>query len=128
MLQQIALLSDALHDEADREHVTSCVNLLDKLVAGHLETEETLMDTLGYPGAAQHKVEHAELAASFQELRDMLRGRGGSPDLATELNLRVNGWLFKHVLKTDRTFSAFLREGKHADADADAGAGAGAGG
>jgi hemerythrin-like metal-binding protein len=111
LLLQIVQLADALRDDRDPEHQAACINFLDALVAGHLETEATLMETLHYPDSAHLKSQHTELVSAFHHLRDALnlKRSGDSPDLVDELNRSVYGWLFKHVTHTDRTFSAFLR-------------------
>jgi len=108
LLARLAALAEAMRGSS-RQRIEVAINLVFKIVVGHLETEETLMDSLRYPDARAHAREHAQMLAAFRALYERLALEGPTAELASELGLQVNGWLNDHVQQTDKAFGDFLR-------------------
>ncbi len=81
---------------------------LGSYVAFHFGTEEALM--AGLPQAEEHAGEHLQQHRFFVEQLAVMRARAeGEADGATsQLVDFLNGWLYDHILKTDRQLGALL--------------------
>lgn len=83
--------------------------LLEKLVnytVIHFKTEEELLDKYNYPKTAEHKAEHNDLADKAKKyLKDY---KSGDLDFTDDVIYFVKDWLKKHMVHTDKKYSAFL--------------------
>lgn len=74
----------------------------------HFAAEEYLMETHHFPGLATHRVEHEAFARNIAKyLDDYKSGKTGAP---VSLLLFLQSWLREHILKSDKSYSAFLNE------------------
>jgi hemerythrin len=74
----------------------------------HFSTEENLFRQHGYPGADQHKQEHADLTA---EARKLLKEFDAGNWMLTIDTLKfLSNWLNNHILSEDKKFGPFLIE------------------
>ena len=62
-----------------------------------------------FPGAVEHKREHASFVATLAALRAQLEKQGPGGYLAIDVNNKVCNWLVRHVLGTDKALGTFLR-------------------
>jgi hemerythrin len=82
--------------------------ILDRLVtyAGlHFAAEESLMERHDFPGLSTHRI-HEMFRTKMRTLLE--RQRSAKAGVAVELLLFLQSWLKKHVLRTDKQYSAFL--------------------
>jgi hemerythrin len=83
--------------------------ILDRLVtyAGlHFAAEESLMERHDFPGLSTHRIQHEMFRTKMRTLLE--RQRSAKAGVAVELLLFLQSWLKKHVLRTDKQYSAFL--------------------
>ena len=83
--------------------------ILDRLmtyVGLHFTAEESLMERHDYPGLSTHRTQHEMFRKKMVIFLD--KHRAAKPGVAVELLLFLQGWLKKHVLTTDKQYSAFL--------------------
>jgi len=72
----------------------------------HFAAEELLMSEHAYPGLETHRAEHRRFARNIKRfLEDYKAGKTGVP---VELMLFLQSWLNDHLLKTDKSYSAYL--------------------
>lgn len=86
-------------------------DILDELVeytVYHFEIEEGLCREHGFPGYAEHKTAHDELAATAFDLQGKLREGGAT--LSFELLDFLHGWLMEHTMGLDQEMGPYLRE------------------
>ena len=83
--------------------------ILDRLMtyAGlHFAAEESLMERHNFPGLSTHQIQHEMFRKKMTTLLE--RQRSAKAGVAVELLLFLQSWLKKHVLRTDKQYSAFL--------------------
>jgi hemerythrin len=83
--------------------------ILDKLMtyAGlHFTAEESLMERHEFPGLSTHRIQHELFRKKM--IFFLEKQRTAKAGVAVELLLFLQTWLKKHVLKTDKLYSAFL--------------------
>jgi hemerythrin len=73
----------------------------------HFETEESLMDSSGYPMAEDHKFQHRELRGRLVRLGDMVRH--GENDGVAAGFLMLKDWMLFHLDSLDRALANYLR-------------------
>ena len=72
----------------------------------HFSHEERLMLKYGYPGVAEHKVEHRELVDSVRQLQQKILQTG---KLVEDKDLEfLERWLTEHILATDMKLGSYL--------------------
>lgn len=97
------------HAVAEGESPAYLAALLDELInctVWHFSHEERLMLKHGYPEAAEHKTEHADLIDSAKALQQTVLGGGGAvadADIAF-----LERWLTEHILTADGRLGEFL--------------------
>lgn len=83
--------------------------ILDRLVtyAGlHFAAEESLMERHEFPGLSTHRIRHEMFRTRLMTFLE--RHRTANTGVAVELLLFLQAWLKRHVLQTDKLYSAFL--------------------
>ena len=78
----------------------------------HFAHEERLFTQYGYPGAAAHRDEHAQLTAQAKGLAERLKS--GKGDVPVSTLKFLCDWLSRHILGSDKGYAAFLtQQGVH---------------
>ena len=72
----------------------------------HFQAEERLMEAHSFPGAGQHKQEHARLTQQVVDFYN--RSRGGNLSVTVQLLSFLKEWLVNHILHTDKNYGPFL--------------------
>ncbi len=75
----------------------------------HFATEERLMASARYPGAADHAALHREFTRQFQELEELMDTKGASALVVLGTKDLIRGWLVNHVGSVDAKLAAFLK-------------------
>ena len=74
----------------------------------HFATEESLMETHNFPGLPTHRIEHQTFLRKIEQyVEEHKQGKLGAP---ASLLLFLQSWLKDHVLKADKTYTAFFSE------------------
>jgi hemerythrin len=84
-------------------------NILRGLIAytrTHFGTEERYFARFGYPDTDSHKREHAAFVQRVADFRDGLEQ--GKLTLSIEVMKFLSNWLTKHIMGTDKKYSAFF--------------------
>lgn len=71
----------------------------------HLETEERILRTHGYPDFVQHKAQHDAYTLKMQRLREH---HGAGQTISIELLKFLKEWWSHHILKVDHQYAEFL--------------------
>jgi hemerythrin len=85
--------------------------LLDELihcVRSHFAAEETIMQAFGFPEALAHELDHERQLRVLLEFREQFAE--DREQLVTQLVEYMGSWLIRHILTTDRHYSAFFAE------------------
>lgn len=100
-------LLEAILSEQTNERVGAIVGRLITDVLEHFRDEEAVVAAAGFPGIAEHKALHAELAnKAMQLVEDYRVGRQGVGEVFQFLAYDV---VTKHMLGADRQFFAYLQ-------------------
>ena len=85
--------------------------LLDELIVfvrWHFAAEELMMQAFGFSEALAHELDHERQLRVLLELREQYAG--GREELVTPLVEYMGSWLIRHIVTTDRHYSAFFVE------------------
>ena len=73
----------------------------------HLQREEQLMASLGFPHLARHKIGHTHFTDKLDALQRSYEG--GSITVASQLSTVLRDWLSLHIRRSDKEIRAFLQ-------------------
>lgn len=89
------------------EAVLNLLEELEQLTTEHFSSEESLMESTGYPELGTHRSEHMLLMA---ELADFIREIRDDRKCLQQCHLvALKGWFFGHIALADKAFEAFYR-------------------
>jgi hemerythrin len=83
--------------------------LLDSLLSytrDHFSTEERMMSEAGFPGLAEHRAKHQELAGQVGDY--VIRYRKGDNTIYLQLLIFLRDWLANHIQKEDQEYGPCL--------------------
>ncbi|MFI5109507.1 MAG: bacteriohemerythrin [Terriglobales bacterium] len=108
--QQLFALINELH-EAMREGkrqtiVQDTLRRLAVYTVTHFRAEEELLRKSNFPGLAEHHAEHQKYVARVHQFEEDLKAGHNTTSVAVLQFLR--DWLAEHILRTDRSYSAYL--------------------
>jgi hemerythrin len=103
---------DQLHEEVlngkVNEAVAPLINHLVSLAGEHFATEEKLMESSQFPGLADHRANHAELAKKVAEF--IARHDTGDRGAYCQFMYYVRDWMTKHMENEDQLYVPWLAE------------------
>ncbi len=108
LVELFNILNKAVTEEDSPEYIDAVLDELTSLTIWHFKHEERLMLKYNYNGITEHKLEHAELVESVQQLQQKLRQQGTS--ISVEDIEFLEHWLTGHILGTDMELGSFLGE------------------
>ena len=106
LVGMLNVLHEALKTGEGREAMRQVLTDLANYAKTHFAAEERLMKTHGYPEFAAHREKHEKMTARVlqyiakfesQELKNLV-----------EVFQFLKDWLKKHIMQTDKRYSAFL--------------------
>lgn len=74
--------------------------------ATHFTSEESLMESAGYPNLEAHKVLHHRLMLRAKDME--MQGEFDENYLPVELNQFIGNWLTNHIKVEDKKFGEFM--------------------
>ena len=100
-------LFDAVNAGKGKDRLGPILDLLIGYTVTHFQHEEREMKRLGYPAFDKHKAEHDALT---QQVSDVQRkfASGATAALSIEVMNFLKNWLIKHIMGTDKSYTAFL--------------------
>lgn len=108
LISKINDLLISCEEKANLSGAARMLNYLADYTEYHFKAEEALQASIHYPGIEEHKVKHAELQRTVQELHDMLMEEEGPTDAFVErVNEKVRDWLYYHIQTFDRSVAEY---------------------
>ena len=99
-------LHEAMMQQRAKEVMGKILNRLVSYCANHFAVEERMMQSNGYPDYAEHKIKHDKVTAKVLSLQNDFKA--GKLNLTIEVSQFLKDWLDKHILGTDKKYSAHL--------------------
>lgn len=106
--RRIFELAATFADSGDQIRMMKSLAILCDHVKTHFREEEEMMAACGFPGIEAHRRQHAECR---RMLVDLL-AKAGSLNLdqiADEVRLLINGWIYNHILTADFEYVPYLK-------------------
>lgn len=104
----ITRLMDALNQGQGQDEIGGLIEFLEGYSHEHFGTEQQLMETLGYPGMAQHLREHGRFMAELQAVRARYDAGEDPAMLAVQVCSELGDWLVEHIAQQDRALGRFI--------------------
>lgn len=101
-------LHTAVVEQRGNEITEEVIFRLMRYAATHFEDEEALMEHYGYPGLAQHRLLHRELARETTSLAE--RYMEGRAILPLTISMFLHDWLLTHIRAEDMKAIEFINE------------------
>ncbi len=111
LFRRVDCLLDAMI-ASDRAEGLRLVDFLREYVILHFDAEEELMRRAGYPGLADHALEHRAFAGSVEALAREFDARGATAALVLRLEQDLCGWLRDHVCGSDAALGRWVRSAR----------------
>ena len=89
-----------------KQELGKILSELVKYTQVHFKTEENLMESHSYPDYANHKLQHEHLTKTVQEFQSKFQK--SEVGLTLDVMEFLKDWLGKHILATDKKYTAFL--------------------
>jgi hemerythrin len=110
--QQLIKIINELHEAMSKGHAKEVqAGLLQRLgqyAAEHLNTEERMLSSNGYPNFVQHKAQHDNYIAKVREFEQQVAA--GKSSLGVTLLPFLKDWWTGHIMKTDQQYAAFFKQ------------------
>lgn len=75
----------------------------------HFNEEEKLLETCGYEGLEEHKIEHSNFIDYLENI-DLEAIDGNQMEQMKVLTLFLAKWIFKHINNVDFRYSAYVKD------------------
>ena len=106
LVRAINLLAMAIEKNSERELLAAIFETLADYTVTHFSYEEELFEHFGYPETDHHKQTHQALLDKVIALK--AKFDAGENNLGPEVLRFLVEWLTKHIMGTDKRYSAFL--------------------
>ena len=100
-------LFDAVNAGKGKDRLGPILDLLIGYTVTHFQHEEREMKAHNFPAFAKHKEEHDALTKQVAEVRQKFAA-GNNAALSAEVMAFLKNWLIKHIMGTDKGYTAFL--------------------
>ncbi|HEY6098929.1 MAG TPA: bacteriohemerythrin [Anaeromyxobacter sp.] len=110
LFHRIDRLLEASATRTTEKEVGALLEFLAEYVRFHFQTEETFMDSVRYPRAAEHRAEHEGFARELALLRAQHASEGGTALLVVRVTGRATQWLREHIYRADKELGKFAAE------------------
>ena len=100
-------LHDSMKDGKAKDVMAQLVGELAAYTDYHFKTEESFFEKYKYPEASTHKIEHDKLRDNVMTLKSKLDK--GETIITVEVLYFLKDWLRKHIMGSDKKYSAFLK-------------------
>ena len=99
-------LHEAMRQGKGKTLVQDTLRELATYAMTHFRAEEELLRKTNYPGFAAHQAEHQNFVARVNQFTEDLKAGGNASAIAVVGFIK--DWLAEHILRTDRSHSAYL--------------------
>lgn len=101
-------LHDAMIKGSSKDIIGKILSEMTAYTVTHFATEEKYMVKFGYTGYMEHKTEHKNFVVKATDLK--AKFDSGKMMLSVEIMNFLKDWLSKHILGTDKKYSACFNE------------------
>jgi hemerythrin-like metal-binding protein len=101
-------LHEAMFKGQAKEVQAGLLQRLGQYAAEHLNTEERMLSSNGYPDFVQHKAQHDNYIAKVRELEKQVGT--GKLSLGVTLLPFLKDWWTGHIMKTDQQYAPFFKQ------------------
>lgn len=101
LIQAINRLLEACAAGKGGEELSGTIDFLTQYTKTHFRHEEGLQLRYGYPDYANHKRFHETFFKVVENLAARLKEEGATPQLMTDMNKQLAGWLLNHIKTED---------------------------
>lgn len=102
-----ALLNAALQGKG-RDEIAGTLRFLERYVLTHFSAEEKLMQSVGFPGLADHRKEHQAFVTELGQLKARYEQTGATTQLVLDVQRRVMDWLMNHIRMEDQKYGQYM--------------------
>ncbi len=106
---------DAVEHGSGEEGMDRLLQGLEQYTIFHFCAEEHLLAEINYPDLENHRKIHQIMVDQVKSAR--ARYQEGDRKAIRELSAMALGWLYSHILKTDRKYSNYCKDHNIADVD-----------
>ncbi len=105
----LANVTSQLTTDENLSKLVRSFDFLRRYAEEHFATEESIMDSAGFPDSLSHKDEHLDFLQHVENLHWEMQENGFSERLSREVNFYAIEWFIDHILGSDMQLAEFLR-------------------
>jgi hemerythrin len=111
LIETVNSLLDGLRLGGGKASVEHALELLEKYYILHFTSEETLMESFGYPGLEEHRKEHEEFKKKILGFQARAcENESENTLMIHQLVEYMTQWLEHHLLYVDMKYALFFKE------------------
>ena len=112
LINMVVDLFWAMQDEADSGTIPEVLEKMADYARMHFETEERILESVGYPDLVPQKKMHHSYCKKVAEFTE--RAKNGDGGLTSDMFDYLKEWLVGHILRDDMKYKDFVRQGSPA--------------
>lgn len=109
LLQAVNRLLEACATGKGGDELAGTIDFLTEYTMTHFSHEEGLQLRYGYPDYPNHKKFHETFIKVVENLSTRLKAEGATPQLITEMNKQLAGWLLNHIKTEDARVAKYIQ-------------------
>lgn len=108
LYKKVNELFDACQQRKGKQVIGDILKFLDAYTKMHFSEEEKYMQSINYPGYAQHCIYHKEFIVEIEKLLKQFNESGNSLVVTLSVNNLVVNWLNQHISKEDAKIGTYI--------------------
>lgn len=109
MIERLGTLLEAIEEGRSPEVVVPLSDFLVDYISRHIETEEAIMQAMGYPDFQEHKRIHDEFIVEAMRVTNRLADKNPVAEVLAEIETKIVQHILNHIATTDAKMAAWFR-------------------
>ena len=109
IIDRLNNLVDKLSNKVEREDIENVLVFMNNYIVEHKACEEQYMKDNNYPDLDWHIKEHEFFEKQYEVFKKSFKEGANPSILAMEMERYLGGWLFHHIMNTDKRYAEFIR-------------------
>jgi hemerythrin-like metal-binding protein len=108
LIQLVNDLYEAMKAGIEKKEMDQVFDTLTTYTQNHFSSEETFLQSIGYPDLDVHKIEHQKLISSVEDFKDQYDA--GQAMVSMKLIGFLRDWVHNHIQQTDMKYSDYTNQ------------------
>jgi len=110
LLARVNELLEAILQGEAQEVIADTIQFFDRYAQEHFQYEEEYMRENGYPGLAEHQLQHQGFEKQYKEFKRNLASGMDKEQLALQVENYLGKWWLQHIGEDDKQYSLYIAQ------------------